>query len=355
MVQTPLEAPIEAILKKYDFTLHGWAALERPLSFEFYRSWVENGFAGEMDYLREHLPMKENPQRLMSSAKSAIVLAQNYHPHPHGTRAPLPHSRVSLYAQGADYHHWFKERILRLIEDLREIAPEADFLPFVDSGPVLERDLAYRAGLGWIGKNTCLINEKKGSLFFLAEILTSLPLTARRDPAADRCGTCTRCIDVCPTQALVEPRKLDARKCISYLTIESKKAPPEDVRAKMHDWLFGCDLCQTVCPWNRKIWADQLDTRIQRGSHEGLVEELRWILTESHRQIRKKLLGTPLSRAGAKGLKKNAVIVATNLGLKELRPEIQALQTDERFSQLCEWSIRVMEFSAHPEKPLPRR
>ena len=217
------------------------------------------------------------------------------------------------------------------------------FLAMTDSTPILERDLAYRAGLGWVGKNTCLIHPKKGSLFFLGEIITSLNIESPLTPVHDFCGTCTRCMDICPTQALISPRKMDARKCIAYLTIESRDIPPEELRKPIGDWLFGCDLCQTVCPWNQKVFKNELETQelLSLSSEEEKlqVEDLRYLLTSSGKKLEKDFFGTAYSRAGSFGLKRNALIVAANRNLKELTPEIEALSTHPKLGPLAEWAL----------------
>ena len=339
----PVDGQIDKMVREMDFTLHGWSALQPSISMEFYRTWIESGLGGEMAYLENHLTAKADPTRLLPNAKSMIVLAQNYFPHPEDQGFPLKDSRVAMYARGTDYHFWFKEKINNLIHQLKIIFPREEFLSFVDSGPILERDFAYRAGLGWVGKNTCLIDEKKCVLCLLGDLLARLESQATATPAADRCGTCTRCSDICPTQALVEPRKMDARKCISYLTIESKKVPDEKLRAKMTDWLYGCDLCQTVCPWNQKIWKEKLSTSSMQAKTQQTANELKWILNSSNKELQKTFKKTPLSRAAGKGLKRNAIIVATNLGLKELRPDIQKLNANSYFSELCQWSEKTFD------------
>ena len=333
------EAQLTKILDKYDFTLSGWTEVSQPKSLHHYKDWLKNGFAGEMNYLHSHLPLKESPEKLLAGARSVITVAQNYVPHPSKTPFALKQAQVALYAKGDDYHFWLKDRLKNLQEDLQLKFPEENFYPFADSSPVLERDFAYESGLGWIGKNSCLINEKVGSLFVIGGLLTTIDLGTKESPprllAADRCGTCTKCIDACPTGAFVAPRQLDSRKCISYLTIESKSVPEASLREKIGDWLFGCDICQTVCPWNKKAWGAEIEvTSVDR---EQLTSELRWIMTASNRQILKKFHGTPLTRAG-KRLKRNAILVAANKGLKELLVEIACLKENEELTELCSWA-----------------
>ncbi|HEY1079777.1 MAG TPA: tRNA epoxyqueuosine(34) reductase QueG [Bdellovibrio sp.] len=333
------------------FSQFGYSSLNKPLSFEFYKHWLSEGLHGDMSYLAEHADIKETPQQKWPRARSALVFAMPYYPHPEKlTTFPLRQARISLYAQGADYHLWFKERMGKLCAKLQELFPEEEFLPMTDSSPVLERDLAHRAGLGWVGKNTCLIHPKKGSLFFIGEIYSSLSLQTEYTPLPDFCGTCTRCIDICPTGALVEPRKMDARKCISYLTIESRKVPDEKLRTHIGDWLFGCDLCQTVCPWNQKVFKGQLSTEkslsLSAAEEDALIADLKYILTSSGKRLGKDFLGTPLARAGSFGLKRNALIVVANRNLQSLKKEAAALQEHEKLGELAQWTCRQLELKA---------
>jgi len=326
------------------FSHFGLSPLSRPLSFEVYQNWLSEGLHGKMEYLATHAPIKEKPQTKWPRAHSALVFAVPYFPHPMPIQAfPLQNARISLYAQGYDYHQWFKMKLQTLCDDLKTLLPEEEFLPMTDSSPVLERDLAYRAGLGWVGKNTCVIHPKNGSLFFIGEIYTSLATTTTTTPVHDFCGSCTRCIDICPTKAITEPRKLDARKCISYLTIESRELPPPELREKIGDWFFGCDLCQTVCPWNQKAFKNQLSIAplASKSAQEtaDLAAELRWVLSSSGKHLEKSLFGTPLSRAGGFGLKRNALVVAGNRRLTELTPEVTALVTHPKLGELAQWTL----------------
>lgn len=326
----------------------GFARLTRPVTFEFYQNWLEQGYQGEMEYLEKHADIKRNPQSKWPRAQSALVFGIPYFPHPESDiKLPIKQARLSLYARGADYHLWFKQRMAKICQKLAEIFPQEEFLTFTDSHPVLERDLAYRSGLGWFGKNTCLINPKKGSLFFIGEIYTSLNIEAKIDPIPDFCGKCTKCIDICPTNALIEPRKLDARKCISYLTIESKRTPPPDLLPKMGDWFFGCDLCQTVCPWNQKVFKGQLniDTQLSLPEKEEqlLIEDLRYILSSSGKKLSRDFEGTALARAGAFGLKRNALIIIGNRRLQPLRDEALKLSHHQKLGELANWVLSQLD------------
>ncbi|MGZ3804859.1 MAG: tRNA epoxyqueuosine(34) reductase QueG [Pseudobdellovibrionaceae bacterium] len=336
--------------KTLGFSHYGISSLSRPLTFELYKNWLAEGFQGSMDYLASHAPIKEKPQIKWPKARSAFVFAVPYYPHPApASNFPLKAARISLYAQGYDYHHWFRAKLQTLCEELKVCFPEEEFISLTDSSPVLERDLAYRAGIGWVGKNTCLIHPKKGSLFFIGEIYSSLSLKLEAELVHDFCGTCTRCMDICPTQAITEARKLDARKCISYLTIESRTIPPLELREKMGDWFFGCDLCQTTCPWNQKVFKNQLNIeKIETHSpaqEKLLEEELRWILSSSGKQIDRSFQGLSLSRAGGFGLKRNALIVIANRQISALKNEVAALRTHPKLAELAEWTLTKLEKS----------
>lgn len=344
-----IQSLISQHLQSEGFSHFGVTALERPFSMSFYHEWLADGLHGEMKYLAEHAPIKESPQTKWPRAESALVFAVPYFPHPQPfpSASPLSRARISLYAQGMDYHYWFKEKMGRLCEILRTHLPQEEFLPFTDSSPILERDLARRAGLGWVGKNTCLIHPKKGSLFFIGEIYTSLKFKTEIEPLPDFCGKCQKCIEICPTQAIVEPRKLDARKCISYLTIESREIPPESLREDIGDWFFGCDLCQTVCPWNEKIFKGQLSTQkillLEEDQEKQLREDLKYILTSSGKQLERDFFGTPLARAGSFGLRRNALIVIANRKIHALADEVQALEAHPKLGDLARWTLMKLE------------
>jgi len=362
------------------FNQLGWTALSQPLTLEFYEKWISQDYHGSMDYLREHLQIKKNPQALHENLCSALVVTHPYFPTQYPSTPSVP-ARVAKYAQNSDYHYWLKDKIKQLIQNLQSQYPNKVFLPFTDSGPIMERDLGVRAGLGWFGKNTCLIHPQKGSLFFIGEILTSLssadfgftttakpnaPLQHARAQSAvgllspdqiahaegltletlpDFCGKCTRCLDICPTQALESPRVLNATKCISFLTIESKKTPPLELRSKMGDWFFGCDLCQTVCPWNDKIFKfakseNALITNENIADDE--IDFFRFILSSSNKKLQKHFFGSPLLRATAFGLKRNTLIVIANKKIVALQDEVSALRTDPKLAELAQWCLESL-------------
>ncbi|WP_111668796.1 tRNA epoxyqueuosine(34) reductase QueG [Algoriphagus litoralis] len=212
--------------------------------------WLNRNYQGKMAYLANHFDKRLDPTKLVEGAKTVVSLIYNYYP-----ERQLPHQpsdiKLAKYAYGADYHDVIRAKLTEFLEVLREEIGEINGRSFVDSAPVMERQWAQKAGLGWIGKNSLLLNREMGSFFFLAELIIDLDATPDLPLAKDYCGTCTACIDACPTDAIVQPEVIDASKCISYLTIELKEAIPNEFAGKMENWAFGCDICQDVCPWNR--------------------------------------------------------------------------------------------------------
>jgi epoxyqueuosine reductase len=211
--------------------------------------WLKKGMHGEMQYMENHFDKRLDPRLLVDGAKSVISLGLNYYTD-NDQQDPLA-PKISRYAYGADYHHVIKDKLKQLLNTINENIGEVGGRAFVDSAPVLDKAWAKKAGMGWIGKNTNLINKKAGSFFFLAELIIDLELEYDIEPTADHCGSCTRCIDACPTDAIVGPYIVDGSRCISYLTIELKNEIPAEFKGKMDNWMFGCDICQDVCPWNK--------------------------------------------------------------------------------------------------------
>ena len=211
--------------------------------------WLKKGMHGEMQYMENHFDKRLDPRLLVDGAKSVISLGLNYYTD-NDQQDPLA-PKISRYAYGADYHHVIKDKLKQLLNTINEKVGEVGGRAFVDSAPVLDRAWAKKAGMGWIGKNGNLINKKAGSFFFLAELIIDLELEYDIEPTADHCGSCTRCVDACPTDAIVGPYIVDGSRCISYLTIELKNEIPAEFKGKMDNWMFGCDICQDVCPWNK--------------------------------------------------------------------------------------------------------
>lgn len=213
-------------------------------------AWLNRNYQGKMGYLANHFDKRLDPRKLVEGAKSVISLAYNYFPAKTLNQGPNA-LKLAKYAYGKDYHFVIKDKLKEFLELLREEIGDIGGRVFVDSAPVMERQWAQRAGLGWIGKNSLLINPSKGSFFFLAELILDLELTPDNRVTRDYCGTCTKCLEACPTDAIVAPGVVDGSKCISYFTIELKEELPASMKGKFEDWMFGCDICQDVCPWNR--------------------------------------------------------------------------------------------------------
>ena len=292
-------------------------------------TWLERGLAGEMNYL--HDERRVDPRSALDGARSVIVVALNYNaPQPYSTEQAAVHDEdsprgwISRYAWGDDYHEVLREKLNALVARMHAHWPEPfDARAYVDTGPVIERVAAKYAGLGWLAKNTCMINEQLGSWLFLGVILTTLELepslTAGEAPAADLCGNCTLCLDACPTQAFAAPYVLDARRCISYLTIELRGAIPEELRPKLGNAVIGCDICQDVCPWNRKSPVTQLvafqPRRIETQSENGatlLAPELEWLAALSQEEFSRIFRGSAVKRAKWRGLVRNACVALGN-------------------------------------------
>jgi epoxyqueuosine reductase len=212
-------------------------------------NWLKKGMHGEMRYMENHFDKRLDPRLLVDGAKSVISLGLNYYTEDVQVDPLSP--KISKYAYGTDYHQVIKGKLKQLLEIINEKIGEVGGRAFVDSAPVLDKAWAKKAGLGWVAKNTNLINQKSGSFFFLAELIVDIELEYDVAPTADHCGTCTRCIDACPTDAIVAPYVVDGSRCISYLTIELKNEIPKEFSGKMDNWMFGCDVCQDVCPWNK--------------------------------------------------------------------------------------------------------
>jgi len=246
-----LAAEIKSFGRQLGFDLIGIASAEPSQYRDYFRNWLDEGRAGSMGYLHNRFEERTDPATYVPGAQSVICVAMNYHVPLESAPQEGPHARVARYALGDDYHELIKKRLHALADRIRQLAPEAQTRAAVDTAPVMEKELAARAGIGWLGKNTCIINEEIGSWVFLGEIITTLPLPPD-EPAIDRCGTCTRCIEACPTQAITEPYRLDASRCISYLTIEHRTPLDQSMGSELTNWIYGCDICQDVCPWNKR-------------------------------------------------------------------------------------------------------
>lgn len=328
---------VKHILQQHSIAHYGFAPLTRPLSMDIYKSWLEEGLNADMDYLSKHFEKKETPQLLAPRGKSAIVFTTAY-PN-RSDDFPLQHLKIAKYAQGQDYHYWLKQKVEAVCKDLKTLFPQEEFLGFTDSSPVLERDLAFQAGLGWFGKNSCILSRSEGSYFLIAEIYSSLSLTSELPLSPDHCGTCNRCVEACPTNALLDNRTLDAGKCISYWSIEAKSTPPPELAKNFSSWFFGCDICQDVCPWNNKVYGKPQEPEFDRSA---VINELRWVLTSSNKELERAFKETPLLRARGRGLKRNALLVIANEQLYELKSAVESFLPHKELGPLAQWVMTAL-------------
>jgi epoxyqueuosine reductase len=304
-----LAGQIKGWARELGFELVGIAPASEAETRRFYEEWVVAGHAGEMGYMAREPGRRADPTVVWPLAASVVVAGLNYRPGPDDPPAGRLRGRVARYARGEDYHEVLAAKLRSLLARIRESEPAVEGRCYVDTGPLLERDLAARAGLGWFGKNTMLLNRRLGSYFFLGALLLNVELPADA-PTSAHCGSCRRCLDVCPTGAFMAPYVLDARRCISYLTIELRGPIPRELRPLVGDWIFGCDLCQEVCPWNRKAPAGAEPAFAPRPGWDApqLVPLLRLTPEEFAARFR----GTPVKRAKRRGLLRNVCVALGN-------------------------------------------
>ncbi len=322
-----LSAVIKAEARRLGFDLTGIAPAVTATGFSNLREWLRRGYAGRMDYIPQRRAAYEHPQHILQSVRSVVLLAVNYRtaePRPAGPTGGL----VSRYAWGeTDYHDLLRGKLRQLADFVHERRPGCRTRGVVDTAPLLERDFARLAGLGWLGKNTMLINKHIGSWLFLAALLVDVELEPDQPHETSHCGRCTRCLEACPTGAFPEPFVLDARKCISYLTIELREAPiPMELREKMGRWLFGCDICQDVCPWNRKAPISN-EPAFRPLADLTPVDALE-LLKLSNEQFRDRFRTSPLVRPKRAGLLRNAAVVLGNSSDRRAVPALIARLDD---------------------------
>ena len=303
MAAAALTEAIKARALALGFDLAAVGPADPPEHADSFRRWVEAGHAGTMAYLERRLPERIDPRRVLADARSVVTVALNYF---QGETDDVSWKPVARYAWGRDYHDVMTPRLEALARFIGEAAG-AGGKCYVDTGPLLERDLAARAGLGWVGKNTMLINPHLGSWFFIGVLLTTAELVPG-DPLPDRCGTCRACLDACPTDAFPAPYVLDARRCISYLTIEHRGDIEPALAARMGEWQFGCDICQDVCPWNRRAPVTREAAFRPTTSYPGAAA----IAGMDDETFRSRFAGTPLTRPKAQGMRRNAGIALGN-------------------------------------------
>jgi epoxyqueuosine reductase len=267
--------------------------------------WLRSGMQGEMSYMERNFDKRLDPRLLVDGAKSVVTLLMNYFPEQEIHQDS--DAKISRYAYGKDYHIVIKEKLKELLNSIRENIGEVYGRVFTDSAPVLERAWAVKSGVGWMGKNTNLINPQAGSYFFIAELIIDLELEPDA-PIKDYCGTCTRCIDACPTDAIIKPYVVDGSKCISYFTIELKDQIPQTMKGKFNNWVFGCDICQEVCPWNRFSKPTAVSEFKPKTE---LQEQNRQSWTEMTEEVFEKVFAdSPISRTGLQGMKRNIRFIA---------------------------------------------
>ncbi|HEY1786397.1 MAG TPA: tRNA epoxyqueuosine(34) reductase QueG [Pirellulales bacterium] len=306
-----LSNDLKAEAGRLGFALAGICPAVTPPGIARLDQWLAQGFAGELHYIENRRAAYEHPSAVLDGVQSIVMLAMNYRTAEPAEPAP-GQGRVSRYAWGDDYHTLIRCRLDALADFLRDRVPAARARGVVDTAPLLEREFAQLAGLGWIGKNTLLLNRQIGSWFFLAALLTDVPLDYDAAHQTDHCGTCRACLDACPTGAFPAPYVLDARRCISYLTIELRGPVPQPLREGLGDWLFGCDICQQVCPWNGRA-PESLEPAFVPAAERNpvdLAELFRWTDDDFRRLFR----GSPLLRAKRRGLLRSAAIVLGNGG-----------------------------------------
>lgn len=338
---------VKGVAVALGFDLAGVAPAEPAPRAGFLREWLARGHAGEMAWLARRVEERIDPRRVLAGARSVIALGLVYDP---GDPPPEPAgaaaARVSRYAGGEDYHDVLLERVRAFEAALPALVGRpVRTRGYVDTGPVQERALAARAGLGWIGKNTCLIHPRLGSWLFLAVVLTDCEL-APDEPEPDHCGSCRACLDACPTQAFPEPYVLDATRCLSYTTIETRGAIPEALREGHGAWVFGCDVCQEVCPWNRRERrerpGDPLGLRALLAPRpEWRRPALAWLLALDETAWRQAARGTALKRARWRGLVRNALVAAGNSGDAALAPLVRAHAegADPLLAEHARWAL----------------
>jgi epoxyqueuosine reductase len=310
----PLVAELRAEALRLGFSRVGIAAAGAPPRHDRFRAWLDRGYAGAMEsWLRRHEPLRADPGLLLPGARSVVMLATDYSSAAADETTSTSgrgRGRVSRYAWGDDYHDLLRERVNALGSWLKRRIAGCATRGLVDSAPLAERDFGWLGGLGWFGKNTMLIHPGAGSFFFLTALLTDLDLPADEPIQVDHCGTCTACLDACPTGALVEPRVLDARACISTLTIEDRGPVPVELRTGMGTWVFGCDICQEVCPWNRHAPVSDEPAFAPRGGATTL--SLAEMLLLDDAGFRERFQGSPILRAKRSGLARSAAIALGN-------------------------------------------
>jgi epoxyqueuosine reductase len=334
-----LKAFIKEFAMELGFNAIGFSSVH-PIPRELMTEWLDRNFQGEMSYLARNLEKRLDPRKVLPNAKSILSVALNYY-HP----GVLPYAErtrgvISRYARGTDYHFVLEKKLNELLRRLISLEPEVEGRLYVDTGPVMEKYWAVESGVGWLGKHTNVLSRSEGSWFFLGEILLTCELEPD-EPARDYCGSCTRCIDACPTNAIIEPYLLDARRCISYSTIELKGDIPFGLRRPTGNLIFGCDICQEVCPWNRKAPESGVDDFLEQEGDYWLRELARLTPEQFNRSFRR----NPLKRTKWRGLMRNVAVAMGNSGCDEMIPALLVLlqSEDSMIRRHAAWALQELE------------
>jgi len=324
------------------FSHIGFTTPEKPLHYDTFFEWVENGYAADMQYLKREdtLSKRANPSQILPDCKSIIVFALPYTP---SQRQNNPDPKVASYALGLDYHEVIPSLLEKIIELIKNRInwDRLNFKIYTDTGPILERDFAQKAGLGWIGKNSCLITPDLGSYVFLSEILINVEFDSDPIFETDHCGTCTRCLEACPTACILPDRTIDSNKCISYLTIENRKSISKEYRKAVNDWIFGCDICQQVCPWNIRFAKTPKTNYFEIQENIKSIEFSRALKMEKS-QFKKEFENSPILRSKYEGFIRNFLIYANNYWQPEfVKPitEFMDHSDDTELRKLAKWVL----------------
>ncbi len=346
LVHSQLTADLKTQAEGLGFALTGVCAAVDSTGYPRFQEWLASGYAGQMHYLTNRAEAYRHPRSVLDSVRTVVMLAL-----PYRTAEPQPvaagEGRISRYAWGlGDYHDVIHEKLHALADWLRAQVPGAECRGVVDSAPILEREFAVLAGLGWIGKNTLLLNKPAGSYFFLAALLTNLDLPTDEPFATDHCGSCTACLDACPTQAFPQPYVLDATRCISYLTIELRDEIPLELRSGIGDWLFGCDICQDVCPWNHRAPLSN-EVAFQPKSDKNPVD-LAALFALDDAAFKQRFRDSPLWRAKRRGILRNAAIILGNQCAEHTLPAlVRGLQDCEPLVRgAAAWALGQFDLSS---------
>ena len=350
-----LKQAIKDKARQLGFILAGVTTPEPPPHYSTFENWLAQGQHGTMDYLAKERSRarRANPGAILPECKSILVLATPY-PSPSGRGVSEGQGEgeitgnIASYAWGADYHDVLPARMQELVQFIEEqIGVPVKNRWYTDTGPILERDLAQRAGIGWIGKNTCLINPKQGSYLLLSEILLDLALEPDPPFITDHCGTCRRCIEACPTDCILPNRTIDATRCISYLTIELKDEIPTDLREKVGSWVFGCDVCQMVCPWNR--FTGEGDPAF---GDENPLHTLTDEMVISTQEFNQRFKQSPVKRAKRRGYLRNVAVALGNTGDMHALPVLQGLANNEQplVRKHAQWAIEKINKRANKQE-----